>query len=131
MKRSLISLCSLFIFSGLAQAAPPLQISDTGTPGDGQWEINVGITGEKTLSQVKVAFPALDFNYGYGDRIQFKVELPWIFSKEEGEGAKDGLGNSVLGVKWRFLDEERHGISMGTKRAMFPQVSLIKGANGR
>jgi hypothetical protein len=27
-------------------------------------------------------------------------------------GAHSGLGNSLFGVKWRFLDEDRHGVSM-------------------
>ena len=67
-----------------------------------------------------MTFHALDLNYGLGERIQLKYELPWIFSKEEGEETHNGIGNSVLGVKWRFLDEERQGISMST----YPQVEF-------
>jgi hypothetical protein len=120
MKNLFLVSCFVFIFSGLAQAAPPLQISDTGTPGDGQWEINVGLSGEKSLSHFQTVFHALDLNYGFGERIQLKYELPWIFSKEEGAETKDGVGNSVLGIKWLFLDEERQGIAM----SVYPQVEF-------
>lgn len=120
MKTFFISFFYLLIFSGLAQAGPPLLTSDTGTPGDGHWEINVGLSGEKTLSHFQLIFNALDLNYGLGERIQLKYELPWIFSKEEGEETQNGIGSSVAGVKWRFLDEERQGIAMST----YPQVQF-------
>ena len=108
------------IFSTPVMSGPPLLTSDTGTPGDGHWEINVGLSGEKTLSHSQLTFHVLDLNYGLGERIQLKYELPWTFSKEEGEVTQTGVGNSVLGVKWRFLDEERQGISVST----YPQVEF-------
>lgn len=120
MKTLYTSCLVLLIFSGLAQAGPPLQTSDTGTPGDGHWEINTGLSLEKTTSHVGVAVRVVDINYGQGERIQLKVELPWLFSKPEGEETRDGIGNSVLGMKWRFLDEERQGIAM----SIYPQVEF-------
>jgi hypothetical protein len=120
MKTSLITTCWLLIFSGLAQAGPPLSTSDTGTPGDGHWEINVGLSGEKASSHFQSSVQALDLNYGLGERIQLKYELPWIFSQEEGAETRNGIGNSVLGMKWRFLDEERRGIAM----SIYPQVEF-------
>jgi hypothetical protein len=116
----LITLAGLVLFSGLAQAGPPLLTSDTGTPGDGHWEINVGLSLERTLSQTKVAVPLLDFNYGLGEKIQLKYEVPWIFSNPDGDEAKNGIGNSALGLKWRFLDEDRLGIAM----SVYPQVEF-------
>jgi len=116
----LITLAGLVLFSGMAQAGPPLLTSDTGTPGDGHWEINVGLSLERTLSLTKVAASLLDFNYGLGETIQLKYELPWIFSNPDGDEAKNGVGNSILGVKWRFLDEDRHGVSM----SIYPQIAF-------
>ena len=40
-----------------------------------------------------------------------KFEIPWVFLDEEGNGTSNGLGNSVAGVKCRFLDEKSHGVS--------------------
>jgi hypothetical protein len=120
MPAIVICLAGLLFFSGLAQAGPPLLTSDTGTPGDGHWEINAGLSLERTFSQTKVAFPLLDFNYGLGEKIQLKYEVPWIFSNPDGNEAKSGIGNSILGLKWRFLDEDRLGIAM----SVYPQVEF-------
>ena len=36
------------------------------------------------------------------------------------EEIRDGIGNSVLGIKWRFFDEERQGIAIST----YPRVEF-------
>jgi len=120
MKTFLMAACCLLIFSSLAQAGPPLLTSDTGTPDAGHWEINAGFSLELSLSDSQAVIRALDINYGLGERIQLKVELPWIFSNPDRDEAKNGVGNSVFGVKWRFLDEDRHGIAMST----YPQCEF-------
>ncbi len=88
---------------------------DPGTPGDGKWEINIAATLEKRRSESRWEAPDLDLNYGIGEHIQLSYEVPWIVLSPEGEGTKSGLGNSTVGLKWRFLDEEKHGISMSGK----------------
>lgn len=103
-----------------AQAGPPLLTDDPGTPGDGRWEINLAFTVERRRTETVFEAPILDINYGLGERIQLKYEVPWLVLDEEGGGARNGLGNSQLGVKWRFLDEERHGVSM----SVYPQLSF-------
>ena len=120
MSSLIITLVVLLLFPGLAHAGPPLLTSDTGTPGDGHWEINVGLSLEQSLSGLQLAARAVDVNYGLGERIQLKGEVPWIFFNPDGREAQNGIGNSVVGVKWRFLDEERHGISLST----YPQVEF-------
>ncbi len=105
----------------LAQGGPPLITDDPGTPGDGLWEVNVAFSVEKT-SEKEWFFeaPLLDINYGVGENIQLKFEVPWVFSHEEGESTRNGLGNSELGVKWRFLDQEDHYVDM----SVYPQFSF-------
>ncbi len=120
MKIAFWGFCCVLVFSTPVFSGPPLQTNDTGTPGNRHWEINVGLSGEKTSSHFLLAIQAVDLNYGWGERIQLKYEVPWIFSNEEGGETQNGLGNSILGVKWRFLDEDRQGISMST----YPQVEF-------
>jgi hypothetical protein len=102
------------------QAGPPLLTSDTGTPGPGHWEINVGLTVERSTSRLRLEGPLLDFNYGVGERIQLKYEVPWVTLKEEGGRVKGGIGNSLFGIKYRFLDQDRHGIAM----SVYPQFEF-------
>lgn len=103
-----------------AQGGPPLITDDPGTPGDGRWEINLGFTTEKLRSEMLYEAPLLDINYGLGERIQLKYEIPWLILDEEGGGTRSGLGDSEIGVKYRFLDEERHDVSM----SIYPQFSF-------
>lgn len=91
--------------------------TDPGTPGDKRWEINVGVSVEKRNSAIQYEVPVVNANYGVGEHLQLSYEVPWIVLKPEREIAKSGLGNSNIGVKWRFLDEARQGISMSTEPA--------------
>ena len=101
-----------------SQGGPPLITDDPGTPGDGMWEINLAFATEKTADdEWFFETPLLDINYGVGERIQLKFEVPWVFLHEEGESSKNGLGNSEIGVKWRFFDQETHFVDM----SVYPQ----------
>jgi hypothetical protein len=111
---------ALMVERARAQGGPPLITEDPGTPGDGRWEINLAFTVEKLRTETLFEAPLLDINYGLGERIQLKYEIPWVFRDEDGDGTKSGLGNSEIGVKYRFLDEERHGVSM----SIYPQFSF-------
>jgi hypothetical protein len=91
---------------------------DPGTPGSGAWEINAAYLEQRTRQERLRSFPHIDFNYGLGDRIQLKYETGWVFADVPGAGAKSGLDNSLLGVKWRFLDQERSGLDM----SVYPQL---------
>jgi hypothetical protein len=82
--------------------------------------VNLAFTAEKLESQQSFEAPLLDINYGVGERIQLKFELPWIFLDQEGAGSKNGLGNSQLGVKWRFLDQASHELDL----SIYPQVEF-------
>ncbi len=48
-----------------------------------------------------------------------KYEAPWLHLSGDG-GARDGLGNSLVGVKWRFYDSEAHKLWIST----YPQLQL-------
>jgi hypothetical protein len=104
--------------------SPPMQSDDTGTPGPGNWEINLGIYGDLTGGQRLVDLPSIDINYGYGDAVQFSYTLPVVFSDQAGPDGiarnADGwrLGESEAGIKYRFFDNKETGLSF----AIYPQV---------
>src|SRR5712692_2870032 len=87
----------------LAQGGPPFRSDDPDTPGNKLWEINTVLTADRNPSEGSYATPNIDVNYGLGNRIQLKYELP--FSVQESRGSSghvvSGFGNSLLGVKWR------------------------------
>jgi hypothetical protein len=107
--------------SSFAQGGPPMLTDDPGTPGNGVLETNIAYLEQRTRQQRLRSFPHVDFNYGLGDHVQLKYETGWIYTgPANGEGVRSGLDNSLLGLKWRFLDQERSGIDM----SVYPQLDL-------
>ncbi len=110
----------LCVTVGSAFAGPPLLTDDPDTPGDKHWEINTAFTLDKRNSSATMETPLLDINYGVGDNIQLKYEVPMLVRHESGAGTQGGLGNSLVGVKWRFLDEDKYGVNVST----YPQLEF-------
>jgi len=113
--------CAGLAFAALhayAQGGPPMLTDDPGTPGDGHWEINIATLSDHSGDTSTYALPLLDLNYGVGDRLQLKFEMPWIVEHVDGHGHQSGAGNSLAGVKWRFFDAGEDAWQM----SMYPQV---------
>ncbi len=100
-----------------AQGGPPFRTDDPETPGNGHWEVNFGWIGDRNPGSGAYQVPDFDFNYGLGDRIQLKYEIPIAIEETRPVPATPlataqpgqvigGLGESLLGIKWRFY--ERH-----------------------
>src|SRR6516164_8593101 len=102
-----------------AQGGPPMVTDDPGTPGDGHWEINLGAIGTRTPGHWEIAAPDADINYGWGEHIQLKVDVPWLTTRDDGQHWKSDFGDVALGVKWRFLDQDEAGVSVST----YPQYT--------
>jgi hypothetical protein len=112
----------LYLLCGLArlaaQGGPPMITDDPGTPGDGHWEINVALTTEHRPGERVTEMPLLDLNYGVGERIQLKYEAAWL--RVADGPAREGLSNSLVGVKWRFYDAGEKQWSVST----YPQIEF-------
>jgi hypothetical protein len=102
------------------QGSPPMITDDPETPGDGHWEINLGWTDQRTAGSTLMGLPLLDANYGLGDNFQLTYEAPWAIVKDEA-GTRTGVGDSLLGAKWRFY----HAGEDGWQASVFPQVSFL------
>ena len=98
-----------------AQGGPPFRTDDPDTPGNRHWEINFGFIGDRNPGNGAYQVPDLDINYGLGDRIQLKYELPAAIEETRAQPTVrgfpltertviGGLGESLLGVKWRFYE---------------------------
>lgn len=120
----LVALCFVVILcfapSAMAQGGPPMLTDDPGTPGNGRWEVNFLSTLDRSRGGWVFEAPNVDINYGLGEHLQLKFETPWVVMKNSSEQMKNGPGNSMVGVKWRFLDEERNGVDVST----YPQFEF-------
>jgi hypothetical protein len=106
--------------SANAQGGPPMMTDDPATPGDGMWELNFVSAVETNRIHRAFEMPNVDLNYGLGQHIQLKLEAPWLLARDNKQPIKSGLGNSMVGVKWRFVDEEQHGFDM----SIYPQLEF-------
>jgi hypothetical protein len=112
-----------------AQGGPPFITDDPGTPGNRQWEINLGWLGNHNPGHSSYQLPNIDINYGWGDRIQLMFSPSLAAATDENNTTRAGLGESLFGVKWRYYEHHRAGepksdqnmnFSLGT----YPQVTL-------
>ena len=98
-----------------AQGGPPFRTDDPETPGNRHWEINFGWIGDRNPAAGAYQVPDFDINYGLGDRIQLKYEIPIAIEETRPQPATatapavpgeliGGLGESLLGIKWRFYE---------------------------
>jgi len=103
-----------------AAGSPPFITDDPGTPGPGHWEINTGVSIERRPGLTLSELPLFDINYGVGETLQLKYEMPYLVQREAGQPQLSGWGNSEFGVKWRFLDTGEGGRSM----SVYPQLEF-------
>ena len=108
------------------QAGPPFVTEDPEPPPPGGWEINVPFIIERTPGETDMNAPLFDLNYGLPN-IQLKLEIPVEIIHADGDGTVGGAGDLVLGVKWRFLNNERSQFQLGT----YPQVLVPTGDHSR
>lgn len=118
MRRGLAAAIAV-AFATPAFAGPPY-LTDDPVPTDlGHWEIYAFTAGEGFGSSVDDD-AGLDLNYGAVKNVQLTETLPVSFAHEPDRGWRSGTGDVELGVKYRLLDDEKHGLSA----AVFPRVIL-------
>ncbi len=123
---SLLILIYFFFLSPLTYAAHPLITDDTGTQGEGKFQLEfngqndydreAGLKTEKTLLGVVIS-------YGVIGPLDIVIGIPYQFLKvENGATTKtDGWGDVSLDLKWRFY--EKNGLAWALK----PGVTLPTG----
>jgi len=89
-----------------AQGGPPFRTDDPETPGNKHWEINFGFIGDHNPAAGAYQIPDFDINYGLGDRVQLKYEIPIAIEETVPQPGQviGGIGESLLGIKWRFYE---------------------------
>ncbi|MGO8675140.1 MAG: hypothetical protein ACLQVX_04640 [Limisphaerales bacterium] len=110
------------LWAATVLGGPPLLTDDPDTPGPNHWEINVAVTSENTAHQWEFGTPLLDINYGVGQRIQLKYQVQVTTLAPEQGGVLGGMGNSLAGVKWRFVDQTN---SSWLEISTYPQLEFV------
>jgi len=112
---------------GHAQGGPPYLTNDPGTPGNGNWEINLASMQTIARGGASYQTPQIDLNFGLGPTIQLTYEIPYVLQSNAGQPTTSGWGNAYPGIKWRFLDQGEDGWQMSA----FPQLETAGAAHAR
>jgi hypothetical protein len=66
----------------------------------------MNIAAELTTTQSENIFsPVVEYNYGALPNFQLSISVPYVFLSPNGQARQHGVGDIVLGAKYRFLQE--------------------------
>lgn len=128
--RALVAL--LFAAAGVPATAGPPYITDDPVPTDlAHWEIYAFTAGDGHARAFDDA-TGVDLNYGAFKDIQLTATVPLALTRDGSRQLRAGTGDLELAVKYRFLNDERSGISAAVfPRAILPTSTLEHGGKTR
>ena len=114
--------CSLIamvitLWPAAAFASPPYDTDDPEPADYRHWEIYMFGAGERSGGAFE-GEAGLDINYGLAKDVPLTKTMPLNFIR--GPGARTGIGDVEVGVKYRFYHDEKAGFQV----AIFPTVML-------
>lgn len=95
------------LFAAELHAAHPLITEDTGTQGEGRWQLEANAEstrGERTGARVRGFQPAATLSYGFAENADLQLTQPWRREETAGMVTKGPL-DSAIDVKWRFFQK--------------------------
>jgi len=121
---ALLAACPL----GRAVAGPPFLTDDPEPVPYQHFEFYMLTTGTAVRGDTQGAAPGFEFNYGIVPNGQVHIIAPLAFDSPGGP-AQSGYGDTELGFKYRFIDEDEHGSRPMV--GIYPLIELPTGDEGR
>lgn len=114
-----------------AFAGPPYLTDDPDPTDTGRWEIYTFTSGEELHSEVDDE-TGFDLNYGPVENVQLTATLPLGFSHDPSSSWRSGTGDVEIGVKYRFIHDEKASVSVAIfPRAILPTSTIADGERTR
>jgi hypothetical protein len=92
-----------------AEAGPPFRTDDPEPVDYQHWEVYGFSAATHAEGDTAGVLPGVEINYGVIPDVQLHVIAPVAFDKPRGSGTKFGYGDTELGVKYRFIQEDENG----------------------
>lgn len=127
---SAVLLCATGLACGDAFAGPPFVTDDPEPVDYHHFEINADVEGTIRQDRSDAALPAVEINYGLANNLQISAKSAMAFSHEAGEPHHYGIGDTELGLKYRFVTEAEDGFRPQISFApavVFPTGNEIRG----
>lgn len=120
------SLLACWAASTAALAGPPFVTDDPEPVARHHAEINL-IYQDTRFDGGRAGTLTGELNYGCAREMQCHIAVPEAFNRPTGAVSQSGMGDTELGVKYRFLDDPDHGWSAAT----YPTIYLATGDAAR
>jgi hypothetical protein len=109
-----------------ACAGPPF-VTDDPEPVDFEhYEINIAAVGNFAQGGRSGALPTIDFNYGIVPDVQLHFTVADDFDKLGHSATRFGYGDTELGVKYRFIEEDEEGWQ--PQISLYPNIEIPTGS---
>ena len=139
-QRSIVSIVKRAVFpvalglSFQAAALQPLITDDTGTQGEGGNQLEVSYSRERTSSggdTERVHTVPVVYTYGLTETVDIFASASYARIRNDVPGGDaSGMGNSTVGAKWRFYENEESGTSLALKPEVLIPVSSQRESDG-
>jgi len=106
-----------------AQAGPPFRTDDPEPVELKNWEVYLASQYADNRDGLAYTAPHMEINYGIFPNFQFHVILPAEYVKPAGQPSHYGYGDTELGLKWKFYENEAEHFLIG----MFPLLEVPTG----
>jgi len=127
--RAALLCLALFLASPAAEAGPPFRTDDPEPVDYQHWEFYAFSSGTHVKGDTSGTLPGVEINYGVVPDVQLHVIAPIAFDHPDGSGTKFGYGDTELGVKYRFVQEDENG--WRPMVGIFPQFEAPTGNEHR
>ena len=125
---------ALAAFSSPSLALQPLITDDTGTQGSGGNQLEVSYNRDRTSvagETERVHSVQVVYTYGLTDTVDIFGSIAYSRIRNEIPGGDaSGMGNTVIGAKWRFFENEETGTSLAIKPELAVPVSSQRESDG-
>ncbi len=118
-----IGMFIMVICAGKTWAGPPFRTDDPEPVDYKHGEFYIATQYEKDKDVTFGTAPHFELNYGVVPNMMLHLIAPFVYVKPEGESTQRGYGDTELGLKYRFLNDENSHFMVGT----FPIVELPTG----
>jgi hypothetical protein len=120
---------ALALVPAAAHAGPPFRTDDPEPVELGHYEFYTFASGTHVKGDTSGVGPAFEYNYGLIPNGQFHVVAPMAFDSPEGGPNQFGYGDTELGFKYRFIQEDEKGAR--PQVGVFPMLELPTGDQSR
>jgi hypothetical protein len=118
---------SLFILAASLLAGPPFFTDDPDPIHFRHWEFYVASAHTRNNLHYSGTAPQFEINYGFAPNAMLHVIAAANFDLPKGRTLRYGLGDTELGLKYRFIEETEGRPQIGT----FPHLEVPTGASSR